>query len=123
MHIRGTGVDIVECARFERLITKQSFMNRVFSERELQYISGKGKLKYQSAAGIFCAKEAFLKACNTGILSLPLKEIEVDHDENGKPYIHLLNFCKEKYFGLKFELSISHCASYAVATVIAVKDD
>ncbi len=118
-----TGIDIVECERFERLLQKKSFLHGVYTERELSYIASKGKSKAQSAAGIFCAKEALLKACGIGIFSARLTEIEVCHDERGKPYLALHGAAKKRFRDDAFDLSISHCKAYAVAAVVAAARD
>jgi hypothetical protein len=45
MVLQGTGIDIIECMRFERLLQKQSFVHGVFTEQELSYIMAKNRLE------------------------------------------------------------------------------
>lgn len=97
------GTDIVKISRIEKSIQRTSFLNDVFTEKEKEYCKTP-----QSFAGIFAAKEAYFKALGTGI-NTRLKNLEVLHSENGKPYLNGVDNC---------DLSISHDGEYAVATVI-----
>ena len=115
------GTDIIEISRVENLLSKRRFMARVFSEREREYITGKGRGAAQTAAGIFAAKEAFGKAVGTGISPGMLGRVEILCDERGKPYIMLDGELSEKYAGTAFTVSISHCEHYAVATVLSCR--
>lgn len=97
------GTDIVKIPRIEKSIERKSFLRDVFTPKEIEYCKNP-----ESFAGIFAAKEAYLKAVGTGI-NTRLKNIEVLHDEFGKPYLSGIENC---------DLSISHDGDYAVATVI-----
>lgn len=97
------GTDIVKISRIEKSIEKSSFLSSVFTENEIAYSK-----KSESFAGIFAAKEAYLKALGTGI-NCRLNTIEILHNSKGKPYINGVQ---------KSDLSISHDGDYAVATVI-----
>lgn len=97
------GIDIVKISRMENSIKSSAFMNKVFTESEREYCK-----KAESLAGIFAAKEAYFKALGEGI-KLPLTQIEVLHDSNGKPYLNGIE---------NSDMSISHDGDYAVATVI-----
>lgn len=116
------GVDIVEIDRIRHSIEKlgESFLNRVFTESEIEYCEGKKVVKYMSFAARFAAKEAVSKALGTGISGgVGLKDIEVLNDERGKPFILLHEGAKLKYKeiqGKDVALSLSHCENYAVAS-------
>jgi holo-[acyl-carrier protein] synthase len=97
-------------SRMEKSMANEAFVKKVFSAREREYIDGKGQ-KAQTAAGMFGAKEAFLKALGTGIGPVPLCEVEILHDENGAP---LIEYGKN----MKIHVSISHMGDIAVAQVI-----
>jgi holo-[acyl-carrier protein] synthase len=97
------GTDIVEISRIENSIKSDTFVKKVFSDREIEYCR-----KAENFAGIFAAKEAYLKAIGTGI-TLPLNNVEILHGDNGKPYINGISNC---------DVSISHDGDYAIATVI-----
>ncbi len=116
--IVGIGTDIVEVSRFEQLISDNHFMERVFTPAERSYIGD----KTHCAAGIFGAKEAFSKAVGTGLSGFSLQEVEVCHDEKGKPFYALSGRALEKYGHLTFHLSISHEKTYAVAFAIGSRE-
>lgn len=111
----GLGTDIIEIARIARAIQRESFVRHTFTAREQAWLDTKGKNKAESAAGLFCAKEAVAKALGTGFQrGLNLKDIEITHDELGAPQV-----CKPQK---NFLLSISHCREYATATAILLGD-
>lgn len=110
--ITGVGTDVVLISRMEKFINMGG-PERYFTEGEREYIRGK-KNPYETAAGIFAAKEAFLKAKGTGIAKILLKDIEIRHDQLGKPYI----YTKEND-GEEYHLSITHDGDYSVAFVVA----
>ena len=123
--IYGVGTDISEVIRFNKWIDNPSMIQRYFSSSEILNISetlGKGKI-LQHYAARFSAKEAFSKALGTGIRGFSLKEVFVQKDENGKPFIKLEGNA-EKIFrercgnSASIHLSISHEKDYAVAFVV-----
>jgi len=120
--ITGVGLDLSDIARFEKLVKDTAFTGRVFSFSELEYIRSKGKMAAQSAAGIFCAKEALAKSLGRGISLKFLASCSVSHDENGKPEIALSGGLSDEFCGLRFTLSITHTSDVAAAVVIAEKD-
>ncbi len=116
------GTDIVKISRIEHLIN-DGIPQKVFSANETLYINSK-KDKAQTAAGIFAAKEAVLKALGCGI-TLPLCEAEILHGENGAPYLMLTGKVDEysKNAGIiKWEVSISHDGEYAIASAMGSVD-
>lgn len=104
--ITGIGTDIIEINRCISIFKKDT--GKIFTKYEREYLIKKNNP--QSIAGIFCAKEACIKALGGGYF---LKDIEILHTDNGQPFI-------ENIDNTKFLLSISHCNTYAVATVIAM---
>ena len=112
-----TGCDIVKISRMESFI-KSGALSRCFTEEEEAYISGK-KNTFETAAGLFAAKEALGKALGRGLSSFPLKSVWVCHDEFGAPF-----FAFGKDFPKKIEasLSISHDVDYAIATVFVTEE-
>lgn len=121
--IVSTGIDIIEVYRIKKTLTRTPrFAERVFTAAEREYCDGKGVGRFQSFAGRFAAKEAFLKALGTGWRGrLKWEEIEVRSDEAGRPYFHLSGeaqrLAAEKDVG-RVHLSISHTAEHAIAQVI-----
>lgn len=111
--IKGIGIDIIELSRVKEILERQPKLpERILcpSEKKVfETLSGVRKVEF--LAGRFAAKEAFSKANGTGIgKMLSFLDIEIDADQNGKPYVL-------KPEGLKAHLSISHSRDYAVAQV------
>lgn len=99
----SVGTDIIKISRIEKSIQKEHFKNSIFTNYEIEHCKNA-----ESFAGVFCAKEAYFKALGTGI-NKKLNNIEVRHNEKGKPYLNGVDNC---------DLSISHDGEYAIATVI-----
>ena len=62
-----SGIDIIEVERIKSSIDEMgdNFLNRVYTENEIQYCESKKKNKYQSYAARFAVKEAAFKAIST----------------------------------------------------------
>lgn len=97
------GTDIVKISRIEKSIQNEHFKKGVFTDNEIAYSKNA-----ESFAGMFAAKEAYLKALGTGI-NCKMNTVEIGHLPTGKPY--LVNVENS-------DLSISHDGEYAIATVI-----
>ena len=109
--MNGVGTDIIEIDRIRAAICKPAFVRRVYTEAERNWLDSRGQNAAQSAAGLFCAKEAVSKALGTGFQNgLSFQDIEIGHSELGAPIVL-------RPAG-QFLLSISHCQTYAVATAI-----
>jgi len=121
--IYGTGVDIVEIARFQKFLQQgnDSLFQRIFTPWEIEYCSGK-KQSAQHYALRFAAKESFLKALGTGLRDgLCWKDMEVVNDALGKPELKLYRRAEELFHQAGLTsclLSLSHDAGCAVAMVI-----
>ena len=127
MKIIGTGVDIVENSRIKKLIANNSFLNRVFTNKEI-LISKKIKNKTSYFAKRFAAKEAFVKSLGTGFrYGLNLKDISIINDKLGKPSFFInkkiKNLIKKRFKinSFNFFLSISDEKKYSIAFVIFQK--
>jgi len=113
------GVDIVEIARIKRSIERlgNRFLNKIFTEKEIEYCESHKSNKYQHYAARFSAKEAVYKALD-GIVQrkkLTWKKFEVINDIYGKPRIEVDDDLIESV-----DISISHCKEYAVASVVVL---
>lgn len=113
-----TGVDSIEIRRIAKSIQKPGFLERFFSEEELEYFEHK-KHAAQTVAGHFAAKEAFSKAMGVGISGFALREVGVIHDYRGKPFLSLTGAAAELGEGWAFSLSITHTITTATAFVVA----
>ena len=116
--MKGIGIDLCGIERIARAMEgNERFLMKYYTEEERGWISRKGKAGDQSAAAMFAAKEAFLKAVGVG-LALPLQDIEVLHTELGQPYYHLMGKAKEAADGGEALLSITHEGLMAAAVCI-----
>ena len=127
MKIIGTGVDIVENSRIKKSIANNSFLNRVFTNKEI-LISKKIKNKTSYFAKRFAAKEAFVKWLGTGFRYwLNLKDISIINDKLGKPSFFInkkiKNLIKKRFKinSFNFFLSISDEKKYSIAFVVFQK--
>ena len=122
------GTDLVEVARVRDAIerTGEAFANRVYTKAEQLYCDGRGAHRFECYAARFAAKEALSKALGTGIGEhVSFSEIEVVHDDLGKPEIRLhgdtLNYFTRTFPGMTIDVSLSHTESLALATVLVTK--
>lgn len=118
----NTGIDIVNINRIRKILLerKTQFYKKIFTPKEIEYIS-KGGDKPETVAGIFAAKEAISKVLGTGIGMVSWTDIEILHDEKGKPFVSLLNNgeVRKDEIGIEtIDLSISHEEDYAMAFAI-----
>lgn len=119
------GIDLCEIERIEKALEKNPlFARRVLGDRERAYYEEHG-MKAESIAAAFSAKEAFAKAMGTGIRDFAMREVEVLHDELGKPYYAFTGKAAElvEAQGLTFELSLTHSRSDAAAVAVGYRED
>lgn len=115
------GTDIIEIDRIKKSIEdkKDMFLNKIFTQSEIEYCESKRNAKYQHYAGRFAGKEAIYKAISQTLedkYDITWTDVEIINDANGKPKVNFIN----KKFNLQCEISISHCKQYAVATAIII---
>ncbi len=123
--IFGTGTDIIEVGRIRTVMERDiGFREKIFTEGEIAYCESK-KNKFQHYAARFCAKEALLKAIGTGWrFGIRFADIDVYHDEYGKPLIRLEGKAAELARSEKMttiHVSLSHLKEYATAVVVIEK--
>lgn len=109
------GIDIQDVDRMENFVGTDK-MRRMFTQREIDHISKKN-YALETAAGMFCAKEAFFKAVGSGLSMQQLLEVEVGHLRSGAPYYILSpQVIKDNNLSTaRVDLSISHTKTTAVA--------
>lgn len=114
----SVGTDIEDISRFRRLLAaKPGILFKLFTKYEWEYASGKDQS--QTLAGIWCAKEAVVKAF-FNYSSLDIRDIEIQHHQKGAPYVsNIRSFCLYQDFDIS--ISISHTKTYATATCIVQK--
>ena len=117
------GTDIIEIDRIKQNIEKsgQAFLNRIYTEKEIEYCESKKVQKYQHYAARFSAKEATFKAISNQLenkYDIEWKDIEVLNDEQGKPHLTINKIDMSNIENI--DISISHCTTYATANVVVL---
>ncbi len=101
------------------------FVERVFTPEERAYCQAKGAAAAQSFAARFAAKEAFLKALQTGWRGkITWHDIEIISGANNFPHLEIRNEAKsilEDLGANRVHLSMSHTTDHAIAQVILEK--
>ena len=118
--IRGLGCDLCAISRMEKIMADGRFLHRYFTEGERAYIAARAR-GAQTAAGIFAAKEALVKALGTGFGALSVRDVEIAHDEHGAPCYVLSErvlLALHQRGAQRAFLSISHDGDYAMATAV-----
>lgn len=127
MRIIGLGNDLVDIRRIEKSVNRFEgrFIRRVFTEYEINYCRSKGN-EADNFAKRFAAKEACAKALGTGFAKgVFWKDMAVENDEHGKPYMKLTGGARERLNELtpegmrpQIDLSMSDEPPMAQAIVI-----
>ena len=121
--IVGIGNDIIEIERVEKSISKEGFIAKVYTQREIENIVKRGN-RAETYAGIFSAKEAISKAIGTGVREFALTDLEILNDDLGKPYVIVSNklnkIIQRKKENYQIEIAISHSKKYATAMAIII---
>lgn len=120
------GIDIIEISRIKESIESlgQRFLNKIYTDKEIEYCESKGRAKYEHYAARFAVKEAAFKAVSEEVkdkYSISWKDIETLNDENGRPRTEILFLSNKRLENI--DVSISHCKEYAVANVTALVDE
>ncbi|WDH79512.1 holo-ACP synthase [Microbacterium esteraromaticum] len=117
--IIGTGIDLVDIARFERSVTRTPrLLERLFTPAEQQ-------LKLRSLAARYAAKEALIKALG-GSDGVYWIEIEIASEPSGRPHFVLSGSTAAVVAerGITaLHLTMTHDAGLAAAYVIAERTD
>ena len=121
--IISIGIDIIEVARIrEVLLRTPRFADRVFTAAERTYCDSRGVVAAQHYAARFAAKEAALKALQTGWRGgISWQDVEISSRESGAPFLifrgEVLTVF-EKFRATATHLSMSHTSEHAIAQVI-----
>lgn len=116
------GIDIIEVGRIQESIESlgETFLNKVYTKKEISYCESKKAQKYQSYAARFAAKEAVFKALSkqlNGRYDITWKNIEILNEETGRPKVNLIEVDKKIS---SIDVSLSHIKETAIASVIIV---
>lgn len=116
----GIGVDIISIDRIEKSLERESFVKRVYGGAEIALFCGKDKVRTNSLAANFAAKEAFSKALGTGVRGFDFNEVQILRNELGAPYFQFSGragkIVEEK--NLECKVSLSHENGKAIAFVV-----
>lgn len=130
------GIDIIEVERVRGAVERwgERFLRRVFTPRELADCAAPGpNPRYESLAARWAAKEAAAKAFGIGLTGLgaaavpslsaraAFHDIEVVRTPDGPPTLCLHGVLAPRATALEVRLSLSHTATYAVASVVALE--
>lgn len=98
------------------------FAERVFTSAERVYCDGRGAVAAQHYAARFAAKEAVLKALQTGWRGgIGWQDVEIASRGSGAPYLLFHGQVQELFSGSganAAHLSLSHTSEHAIAAVI-----
>ena len=125
--IVSIGIDIIEVARIrEVLLRTPRFVERVFTPAEHAYCEGRGAVAAQHYAARFAAKEAALKAFQTGWRGgIAWHDVEVSSLESGAPVLIFHGPVLELFKSsgaTRAHLSMSHTSEHAIAQVVLERD-
>lgn len=121
--IIGIGIDTIEIERIEKAIEKASFVQKIFTPKEIMLYHKKGS-RTETLAGNFAAKEAISKTLGCGFSSFPPSDIEILRKETNEPYVILHDTAKKIADNLGVAhifVSISHDKTKAIAFAVAEK--
>ena len=112
------GTDIIEINRIKKSIENlgEKFLNKIYTQTEIEYCENKKSQKYQHYAARFAAKEGIFKAISKDLkdkYEIDWKDMEILNDEQGRPQVKIKGVQREN-----IDISISHCKDYAVAMVV-----
>lgn len=108
------GIDIEYIPRFEKIYSKKkNMLKKIFNSSEWDYALKKSNTA-QTLTGIWCAKEAVVKAISHK-KEVFIIDIIIKHKKSGQPYV---TFKKSLFNEELFAVSISHSKDYATAIAV-----
>lgn len=122
--IIGIGTDITQTKRIKKAMLCKKFLNKYFTQKEIDFFKLRKNKIYEAVASNFAVKEAFAKAVGTGFRGFCMKDIEVLRDELGKPFINLYSNAEKLKESLAINeifVTISNVSEFAVANVVITK--
>lgn len=127
--IIGLGTDIVSIERIAKVLEKNkaAFIDRICTKNEKKYLQSCQDISMKLAK-VWAVKEATVKALGTGFIQgISFLDIELYHDELGKPEIKLSGKAKEillaktQDIDVNILVSLSDDKPFAQAVVIIEK--
>src|SRR5436190_19971409 len=121
--ITGIGIDVIQNERIRDSIQRfgDRFINRIYTEREIEYCKKCAQPDIHYAAR-FAAKEAAFKALGTGwAAGVKWKDVGVGRRASGKPELHLYGEAlavATEMRATRFHVSLTHDQLISSAVVI-----
>lgn len=126
MAILGTGTEIIECLRIQKMVEThgEQFLERVYTTGEIAYCLGTA-LSFQNLAKRWAAKEAAMKAMRCRRQGVRWTDIEIVMNPIDGPSILLagaaIDWASE--MGIeKLHVSMGACRTHATAYVLATDE-
>jgi holo-[acyl-carrier protein] synthase len=113
----STGIDIVKIDRIQKMCLQYHsnwWIRHIGTKQEWDYAHTKNNPS-ESLAGMFAAKESYIKAVSDYIKKPALGDVEVFHTPEGRPYF---SSNRNDLISNQLQISISHEKEYAVAIVL-----
>jgi len=121
--IVGIGVDLVEVARIEQILSRRrTFVDRVFTPEEIAYCEGRGN-PAECYAARWAAREACRKALG-GVKDMRWRDVRVARAASGAPSLVLEGASRERARSLgvsEVMVALSHERRMAAAFCLAVR--
>jgi holo-[acyl-carrier protein] synthase len=128
--IVGVGLDLVEIAHFKRIIEKGgvAFYKKILTSSEFKEVSALSpSAQVNFGAKRYAVKEAFAKACGTGIGKfVGFKDITVIHDKKGCPDLKLSPKMRARLkhkFGDDIKIAVSLADDKMAGAVVILSRD
>ena len=127
MRIVGLGNDLVDIRRIEKTLKRhgERFINRVFSETEIDYCKSGGNV-HANFAKRFAAKEACAKALGTGFAhGVYWKDMCVENNEFGRPQLILSGGAEQRLgelipTGMRAQVDLTITDEFPLAQAIVI---
>jgi holo-[acyl-carrier protein] synthase len=111
------GIDCEEIERFQKVLDEPRLLNRIFSEKEIEYCKGKAEPKSHLAVR-FAGKEAVIKAFSDIDIQVNMRDIEILNNSLGVPHVTV-----KSVNGYIIKISISHSNDMAIAQALIISPD
>lgn len=113
----SVGCDIEQISRFKDKIDNRIFLQKIFTDYEINYCLSRAKPEEHFAVR-FCAKEAVIKSLTEfDITGIFYKDIEIVNEKSGMPKVKILKLKKN----IQIKISLSHSGVFASAMVVACR--
>lgn len=108
------GIDCEEIHRFQKVLDEPNLLNRIFTEKEIEYCKNKAKPKSHFAVR-FAGKEAIIKAFSDINIQINMGDIEIINNSRGLPQVSVKG--GEDFI---IKISLSHSNEMAIAQALVI---